>query len=523
MALVLKDRVKETTTTTGTGTITLAGAVTGFQSFSVVGNANTTYYCIAGQGTSEWEVGIGTYTASGTTLSRDTVLASSNAGSAVNFGAGTKDVFATYPAGRAVYKESGGNVILDVNSTSAALRVTQTGSGNALVVEDATNPDSTPFVVAADGTVLCGATSVQNTHAATTAAVQVHSNVASNYYASIAGVNWVAGGQGSSLILSKSRSGTIGTQTVVQNGDQAGAVYFDASDGTQFLTAAQIQAVIDGTPGTNDMPGRLVFSTTADGASSPTERFRISNFGGWGLAGANYGTSGTQAIVSNGNAAAPTWQDVVTPTASQTLTNKTYNGLTLTAAATGFTVAGGTTSKTLTVSNTLTLAGTDASTLDIGAGGTLGSAAFTASTAYEPAITTLSVAKGGTGTTTSTGSGSVVLSSGPTLVDPTITGTITEDIFTLTDGATVDIDPGNGSIQTLTLAGTARTLTYTNMANGEAVTLMINDGTAGTITTWNATFVNNSANPPTLSTSAYTVVVVWKVASVVYAAVVGNA
>jgi hypothetical protein len=98
MALVLPDRVKETTTTTGTGTITLAGAVTGFQSFSAVGNANTTYYCIASQTNSEWEVGIGTYTASGTTLSRTTILASSNAGSAVNFSAGTKDVFVTYPA-----------------------------------------------------------------------------------------------------------------------------------------------------------------------------------------------------------------------------------------------------------------------------------------------------------------------------------------------------------------------------------------------------------------------------------------
>lgn len=102
MAFVLADRVRETTTTTGTGTVTLAGAVTGFQSFSAIGNANTTYYTIAGPGTAEWEVGIGTYTSSGTTLSRDTVLASSNSGSLVNFSAGTKDVFCDYPAKRAV-------------------------------------------------------------------------------------------------------------------------------------------------------------------------------------------------------------------------------------------------------------------------------------------------------------------------------------------------------------------------------------------------------------------------------------
>jgi len=103
MPLVLADRVKETTISTGTGTITLAGTVAGFQSFSVIGDGNTTYYTIAGQGTSEWEVGIGTYTVSGTTLSRDTVLASSaGAPTKTNFSAGTKDVFVTYTAARSV-------------------------------------------------------------------------------------------------------------------------------------------------------------------------------------------------------------------------------------------------------------------------------------------------------------------------------------------------------------------------------------------------------------------------------------
>jgi len=101
MTLVVADRVKETTTTTGTGTVTLAGAVVGFQSFAVVGDGNTTYYTITS--TADWEVGVGTYTASGTTLSRDTVLASSNSGSLVNFGSGEKEVFVTYPAGKSVY------------------------------------------------------------------------------------------------------------------------------------------------------------------------------------------------------------------------------------------------------------------------------------------------------------------------------------------------------------------------------------------------------------------------------------
>lgn len=98
MALIIKDRVKETTTTTGTGTIALAGAVGGFQAFSVIGNANTTYYTITESSTNAWEVGIGTYTLAGTTLSRDTVLASSNGGTQITLAVGSKDVFITLPA-----------------------------------------------------------------------------------------------------------------------------------------------------------------------------------------------------------------------------------------------------------------------------------------------------------------------------------------------------------------------------------------------------------------------------------------
>ena len=104
MAFVLNDRVKETTTTTGTGTINLGGAATGFETFVAgIGNSNVTYYCIAGQGTAEFEVGIGTVTdASPDTLSRTTILSSSNSDSAVDFSAGTKDVFCTLPAGRTI-------------------------------------------------------------------------------------------------------------------------------------------------------------------------------------------------------------------------------------------------------------------------------------------------------------------------------------------------------------------------------------------------------------------------------------
>ncbi len=108
MALVIKDRVKESTTTTGTGTYTLAGAETGFQTFAAIGDGNTTYYAITDN--SDWEVGIGTFTLSGTTLSRDTILSSSNSGSAVNWGSGTKLIFCTQPAAKANMLDDNGYI-----------------------------------------------------------------------------------------------------------------------------------------------------------------------------------------------------------------------------------------------------------------------------------------------------------------------------------------------------------------------------------------------------------------------------
>jgi hypothetical protein len=134
MALVLKDRVKETTTTTGTGTLTLAGAATGFDAFSEIGNSNTTYYVITHQTADEWEVGLGTYTLSGTTLARTTVLASSNSGSATDFSAGTKDVFCSYPAGKSVNLDANG----DVTISTGFLRATETEASNGIMANATT-------------------------------------------------------------------------------------------------------------------------------------------------------------------------------------------------------------------------------------------------------------------------------------------------------------------------------------------------------------------------------------------------
>ena len=156
MALVVNDRVKETSTTTGTGTLTLAGAVTGFETFSsAIGNANTTYYAIVNTVNSEFEVGLGTVSAAA--LARTTVISSSNSDSAVNFSAGTKNVFVTLPASKSVILDSSGNIVANNGSNLTNLNATNLASGtvnNARLpnpISDKVINASTPLTVKGDG------------------------------------------------------------------------------------------------------------------------------------------------------------------------------------------------------------------------------------------------------------------------------------------------------------------------------------------------------------------------------------
>ena len=147
MALVINDRVRETSTTTGTVTFTLLGALTGFESFSTaIGNTNTTYYAISNQANGEFEVGLGTVGAG--TLARTTVISSSNSDALVNFSAGTKDVFCTLPASKAVILDSSDNIVANNGSNLTALNATQLTSGT---VPDARFPATLP---AANGSAL---------------------------------------------------------------------------------------------------------------------------------------------------------------------------------------------------------------------------------------------------------------------------------------------------------------------------------------------------------------------------------
>jgi hypothetical protein len=143
MALIVKDRVQETTTTTGTGTLTLDGAVTGFQTFSsAIGNTNTTYYAISSND-SEFEVGIGTVGAG--TLARTTILASSNGGSVVTLSAGTKNVFCTQPAEKALYTDASSVFQTGIGTSVATFLVTPSSANLASAITDETGSGALVF------------------------------------------------------------------------------------------------------------------------------------------------------------------------------------------------------------------------------------------------------------------------------------------------------------------------------------------------------------------------------------------
>jgi len=220
MALVLADRVKETTTTTGTGTVTLLGATTGFQSFAAVGDGNTTYYTIAGQTGSEWEVGIGTYTSSGTTLARTTVLSSSNSGSLVNFSAGTKDVFVTYPSSRSVY--ANGTTLTASNSsvlpvTSGGTGVTASSGASSVVLRDANGNTSINSV--SEGFVNVAAAGTTTTLTASSAP---------NYC--------VTGSGGQTFRLPDATTLVAGSNYFFNNNQSSGTIVVQNSSGTTIAT-----------------------------------------------------------------------------------------------------------------------------------------------------------------------------------------------------------------------------------------------------------------------------------------------
>jgi hypothetical protein len=187
---------------------------------------------------------------------------------------------------------TGNTVISGTDNSNAMLRITQLGTGNALLVEDSANPDSTPFVIDASGNVIVGTTaSITNGVIATAPVFQEHG--LTNNLSSIGLTNWSStAARTPSVNFNRSAGNVVGTRAgITTAGTAIGTLSFSGDDGTNWLEAARIEGLLDTTGGTNDMPGRLVFSTTADGASTPTERMRIDSAGQVGIGSASLATA----------------------------------------------------------------------------------------------------------------------------------------------------------------------------------------------------------------------------------------
>ncbi len=271
MALVLADRVQETTLTTGTGSVTLAGAVLGFQTFAVIGNGNSTFYTIADQGGSNWEVGIGTYTSSGTTLSRDTVLASSNGGSLVNFSVGTKTAFVTYPSEKSVNLDIAGNVNIPNQLVIENTALTTSNTSNLVVGGPLSFTDTgiaSNFVGDTDNYYQATIQNLSNGAAATAEFIAYNDNGTSTDNYAAMGIN---------------SSGYAGT----------GAI--NGPDHAYFISGST--DIVLGTLSNNSV--HIVTN------SSATDAITVNGVGAVAFNG-QYGSSG-EVLVSNGSGTPPSW------------------------------------------------------------------------------------------------------------------------------------------------------------------------------------------------------------------------
>lgn len=263
-----------------------------------------------GTGLTSYTAGDLLYYATGTTLSNLAI----GAANTVLTSSGTAPQWST---GLALTSASSIQVTDNVN---AALRITQIGTGNALLVEDSTTPDATPFVVNADGVVITGTTTAYATPLSTNPPrIQQHT-AATAGFADQAIFSWRAGVDvAASYCFMRGDSDAIGNYASVDNNDVFGNIRFYGADGSAFVEGVKISAAVDGVPAANDMPGRLMFWTTPSGASTPTERLRI---GADGLIAAQ-NNSGFSIARTSVTAPAATDGNVYSGTYTPTLTNTT--------------------------------------------------------------------------------------------------------------------------------------------------------------------------------------------------------
>ena len=498
MALVVYDRVQETTATTGTGTITLSGAVAGYQSFAVVGNGNTTFYCIVNS--SAWEVGIGTYTSSGTTLARTTVLSNSNGNTSPITLSGASNVFVTYPASKSINYDASGvatiGSILGYSDTGIVASFASTVAGyNQVIIQNKSSSSSASsnFNVSNDAATATTGYAELGINSSTFSGTGSF-NIAGASYLASASTDLTIGTYGAYNVHFVTNSNTTDAMTIYNSGGVSLGGYADPGIGTLYannvyLGFTTITAAAGTTVLTNSSSGwQQVVGTTTQTIQLPNATTLYKGLA-YTIANNSTGsvtikdsasttldttvTGGTSVLVLTANGtSAGTWvaysyvpssYDFSASTANfgnATITNAVWNGTTI---ASGY---GGTGLTTFTAANNA-LYSTSSSALAAG---------------------TLPVAAGGTGATTFTSNG-VLYGNSTSALGVTAAGTTGQVLIATTSGA-----PSWGSVPT-TGAVTSLNFGTTGLTPASATT--------GAITVAGTLAVGNGGTGQTTASAAF--------------------